>query len=81
MDELEKSIEKSGELEIIPQTNPQIKEERLVAFLDIMGFKDMVARQFSTMGVRNGNIRKNRKEHVQSLPGGLMQYLYVRLLL
>ena len=44
MKELEKSKEKSGELEIIPQTNPQIKEDRLVAFLDIMGFKDMVAR-------------------------------------
>lgn len=42
MDELEKSIEKRGKLEITPQTNPQIKEERLVAFLDIMGFKDMV---------------------------------------
>ena len=37
MDELEKSIEKSGELEIIPQTNPQIKEERLVAFFGYNG--------------------------------------------
>lgn len=49
MEELEKSIEKGGELEITPQTNPQIKEERLVAFLDIMGFKDMVARHFTTI--------------------------------
>ena len=49
MEELEKSKEISSGSGLIPQFNPQIKEDRLVAFLDIMGFKDMVARNFSTI--------------------------------
>lgn len=49
MEELEKSKEISSGRGLIPQFNPQIKEDRLVAFLDIMGFKDMVARNFSTI--------------------------------
>lgn len=44
MEELEKSKEISSGSGLKPQFNPQIKEDRLVAFLDIMGFKDMVAR-------------------------------------
>ena len=39
MEELEKSKEISSGSGLIPQFNPQIKEDRLVAFLDIMGFK------------------------------------------
>lgn len=73
MDELEKSIEKSGEFEIIPQTNPQIKEERLVAFLDIMGFKDMVARQFSTIENKLSCLSKFISETIRENEG--YQYL------
>lgn len=73
MEELEKSIEKSGEFEIIPQTNPQIKEERLVAFLDIMGFKDMVARQFSTIENKLSCLSKFISETIRENEG--YQYL------
>lgn len=55
------------------QENHRVQEERLVAFLDIMGFKDMVARHFSTIEDKLTDLSKFISDTIREEEG--YQYL------